>query len=85
MGLGIRRQAQTRLIFTGDVAHNPVQIYRPQWVAVFCDNAERSRASHKWLLDHAADRGALLFTAHVPEPSVWIVKRKNSGFTWEYV
>ena len=83
MSISMRTGAED-VMFTGDVAHNPVQICRPEWVSVFCDEAERSCVSRKRLLDYAADRGALLFTAHFPETSVGIVKRKDSGFTWEY-
>jgi glyoxylase-like metal-dependent hydrolase (beta-lactamase superfamily II) len=54
-------------IFTGDIAHNAVQIFRPEWVSVFCAEAEQSRVSRRWLLDYAVSRNAVLFTAHFPE------------------
>jgi hypothetical protein len=72
-------------IFTGDVAHNPVQIYRPEWVSVFCAESEQSRVSRRWLLDYATTRNAMLFTAHFPESSVGVVRRQDGGFTWEYL
>ena len=29
-------RADGRTIFTGDVMHNPIQVYRPEWNSTFC-------------------------------------------------
>ena len=80
-----RKTGGEEAIFTGDVAHNPVQIHHPEWVSAFCAEVERSRASRRWLLDYAGDRNAMLFTAHFPESSVGVVARRDGGFTWKYL
>lgn len=72
-------------IFTGDIAHNAVQIFRPEWVSVFCAEAEQSRVSRRWLLDDAVSRNAALFTAHFPESAAGVVARRDDGFTWKYL
>jgi glyoxylase-like metal-dependent hydrolase (beta-lactamase superfamily II) len=72
------------VLFCGDVMHHPLQVYRPEWSSTFALDESRARASRRWLLNHAADRKALLFTAHFPESSVGQVARKADGFAWRY-
>ncbi|HME42314.1 MAG TPA: MBL fold metallo-hydrolase [Syntrophorhabdales bacterium] len=72
-------------IFTGDIAHNPLQVYRPLWNSVFCADADRARTSRSSMLDYAARKKATLFTPHFPETSAGIVTRRRDGYEWRYV
>lgn len=73
-----------RAIFTGDVMHNPLQVWLPHWNSVFCSDQERARVSRRWLLGHAADTGAQLFTAHFPRTAAGRVTRQDEGFAWQF-
>ncbi|TDR80686.1 MBL fold metallo-hydrolase [Paludibacterium purpuratum] len=72
-------------LFTGDVVHTPIQVYRPEWNSVFCAEQEQARASRRWLLDFAAEQDATLFTAHFPDTSAGRVSRQGHGFQWQFV
>jgi glyoxylase-like metal-dependent hydrolase (beta-lactamase superfamily II) len=72
-------------IFSGDIMHQPLQVFRPDWNSAFCDNAEQARASRRWLLEHAAEERAPVFTAHFAESSVGQVTRRGDGFDWRFV
>jgi glyoxylase-like metal-dependent hydrolase (beta-lactamase superfamily II) len=83
MSISIRSNGD-EAIFCGDVMHNPLQVYRPDWCSRFALDEARARRSRRWLLDYAAARNALLFTAHFPESSVGRVIRNGDGFAWRY-
>ena len=70
MAIEIRSQGQAAL-FSGDVMHSPLQVYRPQWNSAFCLDQPQARASRQSLLEHAAKTGAIVFPAHFPETSAW--------------
>ncbi|MEM5314715.1 MBL fold metallo-hydrolase [Paraburkholderia sp. JHI869] len=84
MAIEIRSQGETAL-FSGDVMHSPLQVYRPQWNSTFCLDQPQARASRQWLLDHAAKTGAIVFPAHFPETSVGTVRKVQHGFNWQYL
>ena len=84
MAIEIESQGETAL-FSGDVMHSPVQVYRPQWNSMFCLDGARARQSRQWLLERAAQKGATLFPAHFPETSAGRVRKGAGGFEWEYV
>jgi glyoxylase-like metal-dependent hydrolase (beta-lactamase superfamily II) len=83
MTISIRSNGDEAL-FCGDVMHNPLQVYRPDWCSTFALDEARARHSRRWLLNRAAERDALLFTAHFPESSVGRVTRHGDGFAWRY-
>lgn len=84
MAIEIRSQGHTAL-FSGDVMHSPLQVYRPQWNSMFCLDQPLARASRQWLLDHAAKTGAVVFPAHFPETSAGTVRQGPHGFDWHYL
>lgn len=84
MAIEIRSQGETAL-FSGDVMHSPLQVYRPQWNSTFCLDQEQARASRQWLLAHAAKTGATVFAAHFPETSAGTVREGREGFEWRYL
>jgi glyoxylase-like metal-dependent hydrolase (beta-lactamase superfamily II) len=84
MAIEIRSRGQAAL-FSGDVMHSPVQVYRPQWNSTFCLDQAQARASRQWLLERAATTGAVLFPAHFPESACGIVHAGLNGFEWQYL
>jgi glyoxylase-like metal-dependent hydrolase (beta-lactamase superfamily II) len=84
MAIEIRSRGETAL-FSGDVMHSPLQVYRPQWNSMFCLDQQQARDSRKWLLGHAARTGATVFTAHFPETSAGTVREGPEGFEWHYL
>lgn len=73
-----------RALFTGDVMHNPIQVYFPHWNSVFCVLQDRARESRRWLLDYAAEHRALLLSAHFPRSSAGYVGRRGERFEWRF-
>jgi glyoxylase-like metal-dependent hydrolase (beta-lactamase superfamily II) len=84
MAIEIRSRGQTAL-FSGDVMHSPLQVYRPQWNSTFCLDQPQARASRQSLLEHAATTGAIVFPAHFPETSCGTVHEGPRGFEWRYL
>lgn len=83
MSISFSSQGETAL-FTGDVMHTPIQLYRPEWNSVFCHEQVQARQARQWLLNYAADHDATLFTAHFPDTSVGRVSRGGRGFDWQF-
>lgn len=71
-------------LFSGDLMHQPLQIYRPDWNSRFCDHAEDARASRRWLLERAAERASTVFTAHFANSSAGFVSRTGDRFSWRF-
>jgi glyoxylase-like metal-dependent hydrolase (beta-lactamase superfamily II) len=72
-------------LFTGDIAHHPVQVYEPQWNSVFCAEQDKARQSRQWAFDYGVRREATLFTPHFPESSAGIISRSGDGYMWKYL
>lgn len=83
MAIEIRSRGETAL-FSGDVMHSALQVYRPEWNSSFCLDQERARESRQGLLNYAVETGATLFAAHFAETSAGTVSRASSGFEWRY-
>jgi glyoxylase-like metal-dependent hydrolase (beta-lactamase superfamily II) len=84
MAIEIESRGKTAL-FSGDVMHSPVQVYRPQWNSMFCLDQPQARASRQWLLERAVKTGAVVFPAHFPETSAGTVHEGPQGFEWRYL
>ncbi len=74
-----------RGIFSGDIMHQPLQVFRPDWNSTFCEHPEHARASRRWLLEQAAEDGATVFTAHFANRSAGHVTRDGEHFDWRFV
>ncbi|KJC50547.1 hypothetical protein UP09_05650 [Bradyrhizobium sp. LTSP885] len=70
--------------FAGDVMHHPIQVYQPAWSSVFCASPEDAQKSRMWALQFAADNDALLFSSHFPENSAGRIRRRGSGYSWQF-
>jgi glyoxylase-like metal-dependent hydrolase (beta-lactamase superfamily II) len=83
MAIEIRSQGATAL-FSGDVMHSPLQVWRPTWNSTFCLDHPRAQASRQWLLKHATETEALVLPAHFPETSAGTIREGLRGFEWHY-
>ncbi|MGO4124726.1 MBL fold metallo-hydrolase [Inquilinus sp. YAF38] len=71
-------------LFAGDVMHHPLQVYEPGWNSRYCEFPEPARASRRWLLEHAAESGALVLPGHFPESSAGRITRCGDRFDWTF-
>ena len=74
-----------RGLFSGDIMHQPLQVFQPDWNSAFCYDQPLARKSRRWLLDRAAEEQATVFTAHFPDSSAGLVTRRGDGFDWRFV
>lgn len=84
MAISLQSQGQTA-IFSGDVMHHPLQVYRPAWNSVFCDTPEQARASREWLLEYAVRNDAAVFPAHFAGPSAGRIRREGDAYAWRFL
>ena len=84
MAISLTSRGETAL-FTGDVMHTPMQVYRPEWNSVFCREQDAARESRRWLLDYAAENRATVFSAHFPDTSAGRITRRDGGFGWQFL
>jgi len=73
------------VVFCGDVMHSPLQVAQPKWNSVFCAQQISARVSRRWLLEHAADSHATVFTSHFTGCSVGHVTKANGQFAWAFI
>lgn len=71
-------------LFAGDVMHHPLQVYEPGWNTRYCEFPEPARASRRWLLEQAAESGALILPGHFPESSAGRITRRGDRFDWTF-
>jgi glyoxylase-like metal-dependent hydrolase (beta-lactamase superfamily II) len=78
-----------RAIFSGDVMHHPLQVYRPEWSSMFCADAQRATVSRRWVLERAANTGAKVFTPHFAGSSAGVVdagsQPASQPFIWQFL
>ncbi|MGY4640331.1 MBL fold metallo-hydrolase [Pseudomonas sp. B22129] len=72
-------------IFSGDIMHQPLQVFRPEWNSCFCSHPQQARASRHWLLEQAAGRGLTVFTSHFAKTSAGLVTEANGQFDWRFI
>ncbi|MGK9237050.1 MBL fold metallo-hydrolase [Inquilinus limosus] len=71
-------------LFAGDVMHHPLQVCEPGWNSRYCEFPEPARASRRWLLEQAAESGALVLAGHFAESSAGRVTRCGDRFDWTF-
>jgi glyoxylase-like metal-dependent hydrolase (beta-lactamase superfamily II) len=71
-------------VFTGDVMHHPIQVYRPEWSSAFDTDPREAERSRRRVLEHCADCAARVFPAHFGTPHTGRVRRKAEGFRFEF-
>jgi glyoxylase-like metal-dependent hydrolase (beta-lactamase superfamily II) len=72
-------------LFSGDVMHQPIQVYRPAWNSRFCELPEEARRSRRRVLEHCAERRATMFPGHFAGSFAGHVQRRGEQFTWAFV
>jgi glyoxylase-like metal-dependent hydrolase (beta-lactamase superfamily II) len=77
--------AGERGIFSGDIMHQPMQVFRPDWNSAFCEDPVQARTSRRWLLETAAEQASTVFTAHFANSSAGRVARIGDRFDWRFV
>jgi glyoxylase-like metal-dependent hydrolase (beta-lactamase superfamily II) len=71
-------------MFTGDIMHQPIQVYHPEWNSRFCEYPEQARQSRLKVLDFCADRDAMVFPAHFAGSFAGKILRQGERFSWEF-
>jgi glyoxylase-like metal-dependent hydrolase (beta-lactamase superfamily II) len=71
-------------LFPGDVLHQPIQVYHPDWNSRFCESPEDARRSRRWVLEHCAEHDAMMFPAHFAGSFAGKVRRHGERFSWEF-
>jgi glyoxylase-like metal-dependent hydrolase (beta-lactamase superfamily II) len=69
-------------VLSGDVMHQPLQVYEPGWNSRFCELPEVARATRLRLLDFCCEHRALLLPAHFAAPHAGHVEASNGGFAF---
>jgi len=72
-------------LFTGDIMHQPLQVWRSDWNSCFCVDPDRARKSRLWMLEHAAEHHSTVFTAHFAASSAGRILRTSEGFDWNFI
>jgi len=81
----LRSQGQAA-VFSGDMMHHPLQIYRPDWSSRFCSDPRRSAESRSRLLGSICDSDTILLPAHFSAPHGGRVRgAKGGGFRFEWL
>lgn len=71
-------------LFSGDTMHQPVQVYRPEWNSRFCEDADLARRTRRLLLEHSAEKRALVLPAHFGGSHAGFVSAQGGGFSWQF-
>ena len=69
-------------LFTADVFHQPMQIYRPDWNSRYCELPEVAIATRRRVLADAAAGNTILFPSHTGYPHAGRVGRAGAGFAF---
>lgn len=67
-------------VFSADVLHQPMQVYRPAWNSRFCELQEVARITRDRLLADAAARDAMVFPSHFGAPHAGRIARGAEGY-----
>ena len=67
-------------VFSADVLHQPMQVYRPAWNSRFCELQEVARVTRDRLLADAAASNAVVFPSHFGAPHAGRIARDAEGY-----
>ena len=70
-------------LFVGDLFHSPLQVINPGWAGCFDEDDAAAEASRRRVLAHAAQSGALVLPAHLPDARVLRVAPAADGFRFD--
>jgi len=66
-------------ILTGDLLHNPVQVSRPDWTTMFCNDKEHANAQRVKFVDDYTDTDVTILAAHFGGPTAGYFVSSNGG------
>ena len=69
-----------RAVFCGDILHQVIQIFHPEWNSLGCQDQVNARGSRRLVLEKCAGSGALLMPTHFGAPFVCHVDAKGDTF-----
>ncbi|MSQ70060.1 MAG: MBL fold metallo-hydrolase [Betaproteobacteria bacterium] len=72
--------AGERAAFSGDIMHQPIQVYRPEWNSCFCELPEEARRTRRRVLQTCSEQNALLLPAHFAPPHAGRIRARGDGF-----
>jgi glyoxylase-like metal-dependent hydrolase (beta-lactamase superfamily II) len=81
--LTLKSQGETAM-FIGDVMHQPIQVYRPEWSSRFCFDPKQAAISRVAVLETCAELGCRMLPTHFGTPHLGWVRRQPSGFRFEF-
>lgn len=67
-------------LFVGDIMHHPMQVHRPDWNSVYCEDPDEAARTRRRVLEIAADEGARVVPAHFGGVHSVFVERSGDGF-----
>lgn len=70
-----------RGVFIGDVMHQPIQVYRPEWNSCFCELPVEARATRRRILETCAEHNTLLMPTHFAPPHVGRIRSRGAMFS----
>ncbi|ADW72589.1 MULTISPECIES: MBL fold metallo-hydrolase [Rahnella] len=69
--------------FWGDVMHHPLQLARPDWDSVFCEEPAQATASRHKAIEFALSHQATVFTTHFAGSSAGKIRQDARGLSWQ--
>ncbi len=67
-------------LFTGDILHHPMQILRPDWNSVYCEDRARAVQTRQMVLERAVTKAARIVPAHFGGSHSVFIDRCGGGY-----
>lgn len=71
--------------FPEDLLHHPIKVLALDLSTIFDPAREQALQSRRWVLEFAADSGAITFSSHFPVTSAGRIARSGNGYGWRFV
>jgi glyoxylase-like metal-dependent hydrolase (beta-lactamase superfamily II) len=81
MAVKVRSRGEDAL-FAGDIAHQPIQIARPDWSTKYCADPRQAAATRRKVFDYCAESDSLLLPVHFGWPYCGRIARKGEAYTF---
>ncbi len=69
-----------RALFSADMIHSPLQVWRPDWFCGFDYVPDEAVATRRHFFERCSEADALLLAAHLPAPHVFKVRPEGDAF-----
>jgi glyoxylase-like metal-dependent hydrolase (beta-lactamase superfamily II) len=74
-----------RAMFIGDILHQAVQVFNPEWNSFACEDQANARKSRRMVLEKCAGSGALMLPTHFGAPFACYIDAKGDAFAPRWV